>query len=96
MANDNDVWQATGFYINYPEGDTSLEREKISFKIGIDDKIHTLIEDDTITELANRYYGDPQLWYIIADVNDIENPLELETGIGLQIPSPAQFGQTNN
>ena len=95
MALNNHLYQATGFTVNYKEGDRSSQRERINFLVSADDKLHTIIDDDNLTQLAYRYYGDPILWYIIADANDIENPFELTTGGTLQIPSPAQFGNFN-
>lgn len=30
---------------------------------------HTWIEDDRLSNLATRYYGDPQYWWFILDAN---------------------------
>lgn len=95
MALNNHLYQTTGFTVNYKEGDSSLQREKIVFLVSAEDKLHIVMDEDNLTQLAYRYYGNPILWYIIADANNIENPFELTTGESLQIPSPAQFGDFN-
>lgn len=42
--------------------------------------------------VANIFYGNPKLWWIIAYVNDIENPItETVTGKTLIIPSINSF-----
>lgn len=74
-----------GFIVKYPEGDKSQERKVVSFKRS-SKKTHLVRDDDTLTAIANFYYGKPFLWYIIADSNDIMNPFILETGTILAIP----------
>lgn len=40
-----------------------------------------------LDKLANEYYGDPKLWWAIAQVNNIKNPLtELAIGKLIRIP----------
>jgi hypothetical protein len=41
---------------------------------------------DTVSLLADQFYGDPRNWRPIADENDLENPLHLEPGTVLKIP----------
>lgn len=37
--------------------------------------------------LSNDYYGDPKLWWVIAQVNTIKNPLtDLKIGMLIRIP----------
>lgn len=50
-------------------------------------KFFTVQEGDTLTEIAQREYGDPELWRMIARANDIENPRLLKTGVKLEIPA---------
>jgi len=52
-----------------------------------DDRFHTVVEDDRVDLLAQRYLGQADLWWIICDYNDIFFPLELEPGSILRIPS---------
>lgn len=52
-----------------------------------DDRFHTVREGDRIDLIAFSYLGDAALWWIICDYNEIFNPLELESGAVLRIPS---------
>lgn len=48
---------------------------------------YTVGMSDRIDILAKRFYGDPSYWYIIADANQIENPLfDLKPGKTIYIP----------
>lgn len=54
-----------------------------------DDVIHTVIGSDRIDLLAQRYYQDPVLWWVIAWANDMEIlPTDLKVGEDIRIPSP--------
>lgn len=45
-------------------------------------------ENDYLDILANKYYGDPTLWWIIALVNNIgKGRLSVEPGLYLRIPT---------
>ena len=47
----------------------------------------TVQKGDTLWELADKYYGDPFKWDLIAEVNNITNPRDpLPVGTVLQIP----------
>lgn len=74
-----------GFVVKYSEGDKSQERKAISYK-GVSKNTHLVRDTDTLTAIANFYYGKPFLWYLIADSNDIINPFILEIGSILVIP----------
>ena len=91
MASRNHLYFVQSYVVNYNEGDTSLQRTTIAFTVDPGDQFHIVVDDDTITELAYRYYGDPQLWYAIADANLIDNPLELTGGESLLIPAIKQL-----
>mgnify|MGYP005851564059 CR=1 FL=1 len=52
-----------------------------------DDLFHVVESGDRIDLLAYRYLGDPTLWWVICDYNDLFFPLDLELGIALRIPS---------
>lgn len=80
-----------GNVINYREGDSSLHRNKVVHSEDLEDAIHTITQGETLTYLANRYYKDPKLWYLIADVNDIENPMCLKIGLDIIIPNYKKY-----
>jgi len=50
---------------------------------------YQVVAGDRIDTLANRYYGDPRYWWVIAVANGMEIlPIELNLGDILIIPSP--------
>lgn len=70
-------------------GDISLDIEAFDVEKSSDDEIHTVIEGQTLQNIAYQYYGDSGLWYLIALANDIMNPFsdELYAGQQLRIPN---------
>ena len=54
---------------------------------------HTVIPGDTLSGLASAYLGDPSLWRVIAEANNIDDPLNLPPGASLTVPSRAQRAQ---
>lgn len=73
----------------YNEGDYSLEKEIKVFPETVLDTTHIVREDDTLTSLANQYYGNGRYWHVIADKNDLLNIniFSLTVGSKLIIPS---------
>jgi nucleoid-associated protein YgaU len=53
------------------------------------DQFHRVTDGDSkrIDLIAWQYYRDVSLWWVIAEVNGIGNPLELQPGTVLRIPS---------
>lgn len=78
---DSDVYQVV-----YDDGEYSLERSPVIFS-NTDSIQHTVMEGDTLQGIAFQYYGDSGRWGDIATYNGIINPLELEKGQTIQIPS---------
>lgn len=79
------------FIINYEEGDRSLQRRPIVHREDIGDQYHTVKLTDTITSISYQYYKKPLYWYLIADANEIINPLDLELGQTLIIPNLERY-----
>ena len=53
-----------------------------------DDTIITASKKDRLDSLANKYYGSPTYWYVIASVNGlVGGNLHVPPGIQLRIPS---------
>ena len=51
------------------------------------DKIHVVSEGERIDSIANAYYGDPLLWWVIAHANAMKSlPTELHPGMQIVIP----------
>ena len=47
---------------------------------------HTVVGQETFDGLADEFYDDQSLWWLIADVNDFLFPLDLKAGDTLLIP----------
>jgi len=89
---------ANGYIEEFADGEKYLERDEIVYSGEDSDRFHTVKETDTLTRIAYKYYKDimqtpQQYWHIIADANDIVNPLDLAEYIGqdLIIPDPVLF-----
>jgi len=48
--------------------------------------VHTVRDGDTLPSIAYRTYGDATRWRVIADANDVDNPLHLRRGSALSLP----------
>jgi nucleoid-associated protein YgaU len=57
----------------------------------------TIVEGDTLLGLAYRELGDANLWRIIAEINDIDDPMTVPAGTSLLVPSreDATFARRN-
>lgn len=75
--------------ITYEEGDVSLESNSLDISTTGNNIIHTVLEGQTLQNIAYKYYRDSGLWYVIAQVNGILNPFsdELYPGQQLNIPN---------
>lgn len=62
-----------------------------------DDDIYVITQEtDRLDLLANEYYGDSRLWWIIAQANNINGVnIGLEAGVQLRIPKN-KFDVINN
>lgn len=59
-----------------------------------DDTTYEWKSTDRIDLVANRFYGTPVLWWVIAVANDIEIvPTQLNEGALLRIPAPRYVQQ---
>jgi nucleoid-associated protein YgaU len=53
-----------------------------------DDTFYTVLGTDRIDTLANKFYGNPILWWVLALANDLELlPTDLNVGSVLRVPS---------
>ena len=73
----------------YQDGDVLFwgNRPKIDIPPRPDDRFHTVVEGDRIDLLSHRYLGDANLWWVIADYNDLFFCQDLDIGAKLRIPS---------
>ena len=70
-------------------GDFWGTRQPLRLRKHRTDLYHRVTEADRcrIDLIAWRYYRDVRLWWVIAEVNGIANPLELPAGAVLRVPS---------
>ena len=74
--------------LKYDEGDYSLEVTPPLVPNTSNDKQHTVMDGETLQNIAYRYYGDSGKWYLIAEANGILNPFkEVESGTLIRIPA---------
>jgi nucleoid-associated protein YgaU len=50
-------------------------------------RVHQLVAGDSLEMLSYQEYGDPTLWRIIAEANDIDDPVRLRPGTQLLLPA---------
>jgi nucleoid-associated protein YgaU len=75
-----------GYISDLGDGNLSLDRDNLKLSKNSLDKYHTIKDGDDLTLLAYQFYGDSKLWWIIADANNLHNPLDLTEGLYLVIP----------
>lgn len=55
-------------------------------------KVHTFREGDSLWAIAYANYGDPRKWKLIAEVNQINDPLRIAPGQRIVIPATTSLG----
>jgi hypothetical protein len=54
----------------------------------LDESRYRLLDTDQLDLLADRFYGDPQLWWVLAHANDmVLLPTDLAPGVEIRVPS---------
>ena len=48
--------------------------------------VHTIQPDESVSTLAERYYGDYRKFHLIADYNEMEDPTRVKVGQDIKIP----------
>lgn len=89
----------SGYVEEFADGMKYLERDEVVYTGNETDRVHTVKQSDTITQIAYAYYKDikknpQQYWWMIADANDeILNPMDLTDLVGsdIIIPDPILF-----
>lgn len=77
---------STGFVLNYSDRTFSLERYPLKYVPNVDDQLHIVMDSDSVWSLAYQYYGNSKYYWIIVDMNNLENAFSLVTGQVLVIP----------
>lgn len=83
----------TGALVQLTEGEEILTRTELETVGTIEDFYHTVRENDRLDVLAWKYYGKrvedaSKYWWIIADANKIQNPLDLTAWVGKSLLVP--------
>lgn len=68
---------SSGTLMGFPDGSLALDRNKVNYVKSERDKLRVVTKQDTLDGLAFMYYGDSKFWWLIADVNKIDNPLSV-------------------
>lgn len=84
---------ANGRMIVFSDGTGKLQRDKIEYVPSESDDYYTVKIDDRITGIAYQFYKlkvqlPSHYWWIIADANNIRNPLDLSSYVGKEIVIP--------
>ena len=79
--------------IIFDNGEGLLLRDNLIFDGSTTDSYHTVSTIDRLDLIAYKFYSkrvenSSQYWWVIADANDIENPLDLESLVNTEILIP--------
>lgn len=85
----SEVLYDRGYLVHYSEGDSSLQRTPLNYITSVSDTYHSINEEESLLDIAQKYYGNQALWYVLADVNIdlIEDIFQLTVGTIIVIPS---------
>lgn len=83
----------TGEVIVFTDGEAVLVRDVLLIEATEEDIYHPVVELDTLEKLANKYYSktiedSSKFWWVIADANIIDNPLDISAYVGTEILIP--------
>lgn len=89
---DNNIYQ-NGRVIDFGEGEQMLIRSKVALEGSITDIYHTLKRGERLDQVAYKYYSNfvedsSKYWWLIADVNNIHNPLDISDLVGTSLLIP--------
>lgn len=92
LLRENNLYQ-NGEVIQFDNGEQLLLRPLVVIEGTLTDEYHIVKNNDRLDLLAYRYYKDEvadasKYWWVIADANIIENPLDLTGWVGKEILIP--------
>lgn len=87
-----------GFLVKYKEGDTALYRTPLTYIITSADIFYIISEGDSLLSIAERFYNNSALWYVIADANPnvITDVFDLPFNTTITIPDLDTLSLTYN
>ena len=86
---------AAGKLVITPNGNY-LERDKYVYRASLNDRLHVVKAGELIDSLAAKYYSNlvdeaDRYWWLIADANKVQDPLNLDLLIGKTLVIPDIF-----
>lgn len=90
---DNNLY-ANGYIVNFEEErEQMLLRSLLPIEAKNEDRYHTVRYDDSLSRLAGKYYSGAvedasKYWYVIADANNVLDPMDLSEWVGKDILIP--------
>jgi hypothetical protein len=75
-----------GLIFVFPDGSLSLDRQPINYVASPNDRYYTVSDGENLSDISYLAYGSSKWWWVIADVNKLFFPFDLEIGITLVIP----------
>lgn len=82
-----------GAILLFDNGEGLLVREPLELTGSSEDLYHRVVYNDRLDLLAHKFYSGTmddasKFWWVIADANNIENPLDLSEFVGKEILVP--------
>lgn len=82
-----------GEVIQFEDGESILVRELIPFEGTVKDEYYTVRLEDRLDLIAYKHYSrivedSSKYWWVIADANNIHNPLDLSEHLGVELLIP--------
>lgn len=83
----------SGKVLEFSDKESLLVREPVNIIGTEEDRYYTVKKDDDITLIAHRHYGSrvsfaSRYWWVIADANNLHNPMDLTDMVGKEILVP--------
>lgn len=75
-----------GSITTFEDGTQSLDRPRLVHVPAIKDKLHIITSFDDLQSISFKRYGDSKFWWILRDVNNLDDIFTLEVGKSLIIP----------
>jgi len=89
---DNNLF-VNGWLLDFGGDEQILIRDNLVIRPRNEDRYHIVVDEDRLDVLAWKYYSNvvedsSKYWWVIADANDIFNPLDLRDFVGKEILIP--------
>lgn len=75
-----------GVKTTFEDGTESLDRPRLVHVPSIKDKFHTITDYDDLQSISFKHWGDSKYWWVLRDVNNLDDIFTLDVGNSLVIP----------